>query len=135
MRLSRSGRWYAALIALLSMLFMQLAVAAYACPQLDTRVAGGHGHGMMSGQAHAMSCCEKPDPAQPALCHAHGQVGKQSLDKPEPPPVAPFTAVGLAIPLALADHVDGRPGASAGGALLARTTAPPLSIRNCCLRI
>jgi hypothetical protein len=131
MRLSRSSRWYAAVVALTSMLFMQLAVAAYACPQLTADATGA----TVSAHHHGMSCCGKPDPAQPALCHAHGQVGKQSLDKPEPPPVQPFSAVGLAIPLPPAGTIDGRASAPADIASLARTTAPPLAIRNCCLRI
>jgi hypothetical protein len=117
------------------MLFMQLAVAAYACPQLAAGTAGTQDHVMTPARHHAMPCCDQPDPVQPSLCHAHGQVGKQSLDKPEPPPVQPFTAVGFAIPLAPATPVDGGAGAPAGIALLARTTAPPLSIRHCCLRI
>jgi hypothetical protein len=135
MRLTRSSRWYAAVIALISILFMQLAVAAYACPQLAAGSANAQGRAMASARSHEMSCCAKPDPEQPALCHAHGQVGKQSLDKPEPPPVQPFSAVGLAIPLVHAAPVEGRTSAPAGIALLARATAPPLSIRNCCLRI
>jgi hypothetical protein len=127
MKLTRSRRWHAAVIALISMLFVQLAVAAYACPQLNVAAAGVHGHGM--------SCCDQPDPAQPALCHAHGDVGKQSLDKPEPPPVHPFTAVGLALPLPPVATFDVPASAPADGVSLARTTAPPLAIRHCCLRI
>jgi hypothetical protein len=132
MRLTRSSRWYAAVIAMLSMLFMQLAVAAYACPQLAAGAATG---ATESAHGHHMSCCQQPDPVQPALCHAHGQAGKQSLDKPEPPPVQPFSAVGLAIPLPSVGAVDGRASAPADIASLARTTAPPLAIRHCCLRI
>lgn len=82
-----------------------------------------------------MSCCDTPDPVQPALCHAHGQVGKQSLDKPEPPPVQPFNAVGLVISLPFADMVAADAGAPVHIPSLARLTAPPLAIRNCCFRI
>jgi hypothetical protein len=135
MRLTRSCRWYAAVIALISMLFMQLAVAAYACPQLNVTSSGERGQPMEMARGHAMSCCEKPDPVQPALCHAHGDVGKQSLDKPEPPPVHPFSAVGFAISLPRVDTFDNTASAPADSASLARTTAPPLAIRHCCLRI
>jgi hypothetical protein len=135
MKLTRLSRWCAAVIALISLLFMQLAVAAYVCPQLVVAPAHGQGQVMEMAQDHEMSCCEKPDPDQSALCHAHGQVGKQSLDKPEPPPVQPFTAVGLAISLPFADVVSADAGAPAHNVSLARTTAPPLAIRNCCFRI
>jgi len=135
MKLTRLSRWCAAVIALISLLFMQLAVAAYVCPQLTVGPANGQGQVMEMAQDHEMSCCEKPDPEQPALCHAHGQVGKQSLDKPEPPPVQPFTAVGFVISLPFGDMVAPDAGAPVYIASLARTTAPPLAIRNCCLRI
>lgn len=136
MKLSRPSRWYAALVALISMLFMQLAVAAYACPELGVGRDTGHGQAMMAaGSGHEMSSCQTPDPVQPALCHAHGQVGKQSLDKPELPPVQPFMAVGLAIPLHPVDTSELAPPPPAEIAFLARTTAPPLTIRNCCFRI
>lgn len=136
MKLTRSCRWYAAVIALVSTLFMQLAVAAYACPQLaagmdivqPSLVAAGPVQEMMPG-------CEMADRAQPALCHAHGQAGKQSLDKPEPPPVQPFVAAGLVIALHPATTVKVAEFLAADIASLARTTAPPLSIRNCCFRI
>ena len=135
MRLTRSCRWYAAVIALTSMLFMQLAVAAYACPQLKVASTSERGHAMAMTHGHQMSCCAQPDPVQPALCHAHGEVGKQSLDKPEPPPVHPFIAVGLAIPLSPAGTFDIPASTPVDAISLARTTAPPLAIRNCCFRI
>jgi len=135
MKLTRFSRWCAAVIALISMLSMQLAVAAYVCPQMAAEAPAAQGQVMAAAQHHEMSCCEKPDPVQPALCHAHGQVGKQSLDKPEPPPVQPFTAVGLVISLPFADPVGAGTGAPVHIPSLARTTAPPLAIRHCCLRI
>lgn len=137
MKLTRFSRWCAAVIALISMLSMQLAVAAYACPQLAIAASLGQGttQVMTMAKGHEMSCCEKPDPVQPALCHAHGQAGKQSLDKPEPPPVQPFIAVGLVISLPFDELRDAGASAPVHLASLARTTAPPLAIRNCCLRI
>jgi len=135
MKLTRFSRWCAAVIALISLLSMQLAVAAYVCPQLSVAPANGQGQVMVMAQDHEMSCCEKPDQEQPALCHAHGQAGKQSLDKPEPPPVQPFTAVGLITSLPFSDMADAGASATVYIASLARTTAPPVAIRNCCLRI
>lgn len=75
------------------------------------------------------------DVEQPSLCHAHGQVGHQSLDKPDLPQVQPFVAVSLMQALTYFDTAY-RPSLPQPRALvLTRTTAPPLSIRNCCFRI
>ncbi len=136
MKLSRPFRLIAALIALFSILFAQYAVASYACPALNR----GHATEAMAMSAdmdnmQAIAGCQGMDNMQPGLCHAHAQVGNQSLDKPELPQVQPFLAIGLAltlIPLDVAFHpVRIQPDALA----LTRSTAPPLSIRNCCFRI
>lgn len=68
------SRATAALVALLCVLFAQLAVAAYACP--------------MPAQA---DCCMAMDESEPALCQAHCQQGDQSFDKP-------ISAVALPMP-------------------------------------
>src|SRR5437899_6236970 len=100
MKLSRPSRFVAALIALVSMLFMQLAVAGYACPGLETgqvseSVAMSADAGSQSMQS--MPGCAGMDAAQPGLCHAHAQVGNQSLDKAELPHVQPFVAAALTL--------------------------------------
>jgi hypothetical protein len=132
---SRQVRFVAALIALFSMLFMQLAVASYACPGMTM----GHGDGAIAVAADSagmdMTACQGMDDEQPSLCHAYGQAGNQSLDKPELPQVPAYVAIGLALPLIPID-VTYRPTAfSPEAAQLTRSTAPPLSIRNCCFRI
>ena len=114
MKLPRKHRILTALIALFGMLFMQLAVAAYACP---------------------MPGCDQIDEAQPALCHAHCQAGKSAPDKAEAPVVTPAAVIVTAIlapPEPLAPV--GLPGAEPAS-FLQRSTAPPISIRHCCFRI
>ena len=129
---SRRFRVVAAVLALISMLFMQLAMAAYACP--DKTMMRSMSTGTTSVQ-QAMPGCEEMDMAQPGLCHAHADTGTQSLDKPDLPQVQPFLAGGLSIivlPIALFtpdSTID------SNGMLRARATAPPLAIRNCCFRI
>ena len=133
MYISRRSRLVAAVIALLGMLFMQLAVASYACPttpgpDVSTMVMHNAADADMPG-------CAGMDTEQPSLCHPHFQTGTQSLDKPDLPQVQPFVAVGLTmvvLPMkpAVPDAVIG-----AVGNLTGRTTAPPLAIRNCCFRI
>lgn len=131
MRLSRPSRFFAALIAVVSVLFSQLAIAAYACPGLPTDQVMA----MAADADHVMPDCEQMDSAQPALCHAHMQAGDQTLDKPPSPNVPPTVAV-LLMP-AMSDLHLAAPlvvfYADAAG--LRRSSDPPLSIRNCCFRI
>jgi hypothetical protein len=135
MKLTRPSRVVAALIALFSVLFMQFAVAAYACP--------GHQAGEMNepvamsidSDIQTMATCQGMDLEQPSLCHAHDQAGNQSLNKPELPQVQSFVAAGLALTLISID-VTYRPLAKQSEDLrLTRSTAPPLPIQNCCFRI
>lgn len=135
MRFSRPSRVIAALIALLSMLFMQLAVAAYACPTLDRGISQETMEVVMDMGTDTMTPCHEMDKKQPSLCHASEQAGKQSLDKPHSLPVAlfvPITLFGTLHPVAV-------PNLSADQwqdpFSLVRSTAPPLSIQNCCFRI
>ncbi|MDB5749529.1 MAG: hypothetical protein JWP72_4377 [Massilia sp.] len=138
-RLSRPSRLLAAAITLFSILFMQLAVAAYACPALSL----GHGSAVASTFApmsaymppDEMPACHAMDPVQPSLCDAYHQADSQSLDKPAVPPLAPFLAVGFGLPLRPLDLVYRPDFTSANPPFLARTTAPPLAIRHCCFRI
>ena len=115
--MTRRVRSFSALLALLALLFAQIAVAAYACP--------------MAGDCGGMSL----DSQQPALCQAHGLQGDQSLDKPSPPLPDPVAATRVpALPGALLDPAI--PIASSPlQSLLSRVTAPPLAVRHCCLRI
>ena len=120
------------LFVLVSLLFMQLAVASYACPE-DTSKAM-----QVKIMAEAdMPCAESMvmavDEGQPSLCHAHCQATQQSTDKYQVPAAI---AVGL-LPSGLT--LDGVFPLFANVALqapyLQRTTAPPLAIQNCCLRL
>jgi hypothetical protein len=130
MKLPRISRAIAALIAVFSLLFAQLAVAAYACPQLAMAVMSAQAE-----QGDMPGCTGMADTGQPGLCQAHCASGQQSLDAPVLPPVAPFAATGLVAILALSETTGaGRPAASQPP-LLARATAPPLAIRHCCFRI
>lgn len=134
-RTSRTSRFVAALIALFSMLFMQLALASYSCPAQS--IGGGEvSHAAPAPAAgHTMDSCADMDPVQPSLCHAYDLADQQSLDKPQLPNVQPFIATGLAQPLAVAislhlpDTLRGARMRSIQGA------APPIAIRHCCLRI
>lgn len=133
MKISRSSRLIATFIALFSILFTQLAVASYACPSLVSAPASQTMAAAMADDS--MPGCTDMDPVQPSLCHAYGQVGDQSLDKPAVPPLQPFLAVGFGLvvhPLATSHLVSFDLTQSI---VLTHATAPPLTIRNCCFRI
>lgn len=137
MKLPRSSRLIAAFLALVSMLFVQLAMASYACPHMP---AGGNGApaAMSAGIAHSgMVGCDGMDAAQPALCHAHahGDTAKQALDKPELPPVQAFVPAGLVLTLSLTGIASEPSDTPSKPLLLTRATAPPIAIRHCCFRI
>jgi len=133
MKLTRKTRLTTALLVLLSMLFMQLAVAAHACPGLQMGDSGMAMMGQAQSDSASMPGCVQPDSVQPALCHAHCQDAKQSLDKAELPSIHPALTIGLMIDIANFT-LPQRPSV-APVSLLARATSPPLSIRNCCFRI
>jgi hypothetical protein len=135
MKSSRQFRCVAALIALFSMLFMQLAVASYACPNLRMGQDGGALARSSSSGMQNMAGCTGMDMQQPSLCHAHSQAGHQSLDKPDLPQVQPFVAVELMQALVFTDTAYRPLSAESPAPLLQRATAPPLSIRHCCFRI
>lgn len=135
MKPSRHLRLFAAFAALFCMLYMQLAVASYACPNLS---AGRDGAGMaMSPHANMedMPGCAGMDAQQPSLCHAHSHAGNQALDKPELPQMQPFVAVETMQALIFIDTVFRPLARQPGAPLLQHAIAPPLSIRNCCFRI
>lgn len=135
MHRSRQFRFVAALITLFSMLFMQLAVASYACPRMMMEASDGTIAMSNDSTDQGMVGCRGMDETQSSLCHAHDQVGNQSLDKPDLPQVQAFLAVGLALPLIPIDVTYRPPSTLLEAVHLARSTAPPLAIRNCCFRI
>lgn len=131
MKLSRRIRSLTALLAVIGVFFAQIAVAAYACPGAQAMMLAAIG----TEREANMPCCEGGvAEALPALCSIHCQQGDQSLDKPAPPdvPAIQWTAIP---PGALVPHVPaaGPPGEQRS--LLARATAPPVALRNCCLRV
>lgn len=130
MKLSRTSRAIAAFATLFCLLFSQLAVAAYACPGLAPAQAA-----IMAG---GMSGCPdmdmKMDKEQPGLCKAHCEAGQQTLDTAGLAQVPPFMPAALSA--VLGERIATMPQVAAQDAdRLSRSTAPPLSIRNCCFRI
>ncbi len=126
---NRRTRLTTALFALVSLLFMQLAVASYACPAVASKVAAMAEAGMPCAESMKLNM----DDAQPNLCQAHCQADQQTADRYElPPPVAIGTQpADFTLPAMLAVSS----GAPLQAPHLMRTTAPPVAIRNCCFRL
>lgn len=126
----RRSRFVAAIVALISMLFMQLAVAAYACPAQEISQA------IETVQAMAdMPDCSEMDAEQPNLCQAHEQAGNQSLDKPSLPDITALSTGILAVALYVIEHEGDTAFKPISPPNLAKSTSPPVAIRNCCFRI
>jgi hypothetical protein len=120
----------AALVALLSMLFMQLAVAAYACPNVSSTSARNPG----ATAGWAQPNCVQLDPAHPSLCQVQSDAGAQSLGKLGIPdlPVVPGVARIVPLPQVASDRAISSPRATPE---LYRVTSPPLAIRYCSFQI
>ncbi|MFZ3141301.1 hypothetical protein [Polaromonas sp.] len=128
----RRAPWITVLFALVSLLFMQLAVASYACPEGASKVA------QTKAMAEAdMPCTESMgmavDESQPSLCHAHCQASQQSAEKYQVPLAIDVgllpSGLTLDVSFAICENV------LLQAPYLQRTTAPPLAIQNCCLRL
>lgn len=128
----RRHRLFTVLFALCSLLFMQLAVAGYSCPGSESRVqeiAAMAQAGMPCADSMSMAL----DDEQPNLCKAHCEPVQAASDHDtvQVPALAADNGVPHAAPLAIALPPRFAPQQS----LLARATAPPLAIRNCCFRL
>ena len=126
------SRKLAALAALVSLLFSQMALGWYQCPGTALakfeQAAVAHHDATMAG-------CDGMDLEQPNLCQAHAQTGNQSLDRaqaPDVPAYAPGPSIAIEPVAPLVLHSTLRVTETR---LLTRSTAPPIAIRNCCFRI
>jgi hypothetical protein len=126
----RRHRLITVLVALASLLFMQLAVAGYACPvgSKVSEVATMAEAGMPCAGEMAIM-----DADQPGLCHAHCQSAHQTADKVQVPTPVGFMATGFIYTIEPTRLTA--PPRPAQAPLLSRSTAPPLAVRNCCFRI
>ena len=132
----RTRRLLSALVALLGMLFMQWAVASYACPGWQAGSDGGAAQAAQPDMPPMPDCDQQPpDAARSALCHAHCHDGQASPDRAEAPVVFPAAVIVSTLPAAPEPLVaDASPDAEPPS-FLHRATAPPVSIRHCCLRL
>jgi hypothetical protein len=121
-------------IALVGVIFSQLAVAAYACPVLNP--LDELAHAMAASAAPATPCAEMDMhqvPGDAALCAEHCDQDKQSVGSPQVPDFQPgLFLVHVLAPMSVSDSA----GASfIQASLLARSTSPPPLWRTGRLRI
>ena len=126
----RRIRFVSAVVALLSLLFMQVALAAYACPNLIP----AKNTPMLDSSGQPMANCTEADKQSPALCYADTHKQSPSLDKPDAPSVMPFVATGFALPLLWPEDGASMPNPPLVF-LHASGTSPPIAIRHCCFRL
>lgn len=133
MPIRRRTRLITALLLLVSLVFMRMAVAAYICPGATPAAAD-----VSAAATVAMPCGESMalvgDAAQPNLCKAHCEAGRQSADTYKLPLLAAAALQAAVFPPVL---VIG-PSASqplVQSPLMQRATSPPLAVRHCCFRI
>ena len=121
-------RSFAAFLALVSVLFSQLAVSAYACPGKDSMSppAAVADHDMPG--CDRMAAPEEPD----TLCQAHCEQGDQSPTQAGVTlPAAATSSLGAVAWAMPADPLH----APTQVSLLERPTGPPLAVRHCRFRI
>lgn len=130
--MSRAGHRLTAKLLVAALLFLQLAVAAYACPSLNQH-SGAPMPAAMVEATQIDSGCPMEDQAQPNLCSQHCQQGSQALDQ-SPPAVPAIPALPL---IAIVDSAATPPCvvSAAPREFLRRATAPPPAIRFCVFRI
>jgi hypothetical protein len=122
----------AALVALFGLLFMQLAVAGYACPKLSPIQ---HQSTMLDASGQPMKDCSELDKQSPSLCKADSHQTPQSADTSNPPSIQPFSPAGLIVHVVAADELIPLGFTIPAAFLHASSTAPPIAIRNCCFRL
>lgn len=115
-------------LASCAIVFAQVAVSAYACPNLlppatETEVQA----------IGPESLCAEMDMGNPALCQQHCLSADQASSEGTAPSVPPASASAFAPAPRPAQFFDPVGGWSAP--TLIRATPPPAAIRNCCLRI
>ncbi len=139
------------------LLFTQMAIAAYACPQLSPtgfsqpsaapamasmgKQAGPNrataGSATMTPAADMPRCCDgmgRSDSSNPNLCAGHCQFGQQSAQTQAPTmPAALLTSSSYTIFPAPELTVPTWPAAASAGILAA--ASPPHAILHCCFRI
>jgi hypothetical protein len=133
--MKRSHRIFSALLLIVSLLFTQLAVAAYACPMMLRGAVESPAFAEQAASIVVMPCHEKSDASTvgaDALCKAHCMDAQRTVgDVFAKLPIAFVAAFVVTIPPLVETPVSS-PESAPG---FSRALGPPLAITHCCLRI
>ncbi|UUE95137.1 hypothetical protein [Comamonas thiooxydans] len=127
MLIRRIHRLTTSVLVVLSLLFAQLALAGYVCPQEDSVEA-------MTARMEAGMPCEGMDQQQPVLCHQHTNAPDVTFETVKLP-VASLPAVVQVLELPLALEVDAALAVSWPIALEVRSPPDPLFLSTLRLRV
>ncbi len=131
---NRRNRFATVLFALLSLLFMQLAMAGYSCTRGDAGKAAEMATMAQADMPCAGSMTLAMDEAQPNLCAVHCNSDLQTADNYLVHSLPTLAVPGTDFPRPnIAPAAP--PGATWQAPLLRRSTAASLAVRNCCFRI
>jgi hypothetical protein len=135
MRLTRPSRFVATFLALVSMLFMQVAVAAaYACP--SPQEMESQAPRMTSADYQFMADCEEMAGSDQLMaCHAHSKVSNPSFERPASSDFSPSAVMLLVTVITDVDTASLSDASHSGADWRRHTSGTPLSIQNCCFRI
>jgi hypothetical protein len=126
--MSRTDQKKVAWLCLSALLFLQLSVAAYACPEPTDR-----GSSISAAADSAVMPCQGMDQERPKLCEQHCIHDSQSVD------TQPHSAVSVPLlpllPVVVQSDVQFATGPRVHGALLAVVVDPPPLVRFGVLRI
>jgi hypothetical protein len=128
--MTRFWRKIIAALGLVALLFAQLVVAAYACPTPADRKAP---MAEVVTPAAVQPCQNNMDQERPNLCKQHCEQASQSVDTKVPMAIDAPALPLIAMVVQTDTHLPIK--ATVQEDLLANVAEPPLSIRNCCLRI
>jgi hypothetical protein len=135
MKLTRATRFAALSSALLSMLFMQLAAAAYACSNFASDPMPTSAMAAMGDCDSGMSTNDTHGSSQLPLCHFHCTAGESSFDKAGSSHLPPLVTAALFSVSPTLVTIRFTTVAPAVSPELIRTIGPPHAIRHCCFRI
>jgi len=129
--MTRSLSRFLARFLIASLLFAQLAVAAYACP---LEVADGMSPAM-SDMAEMQDCAQmsQHDKAAPNLCAEHCHPAQQLTPHANVPSVPMALPVGFFVPLPVSE--SSAPPMVRYADVLTLASSPPHTLLHCCFRI
>jgi hypothetical protein len=127
MLLRRIHRLTAAILVVFSLLFSQLALAGYVCPQEDSVDA-------MTARMEAGMPCEGMDRQQPVLCHQHTNAPDVAFEAIKLP-IASLPAVVQVLELPLVIEIEAALAAPRPVSLEARPPPAPLFLSTLRLRV